>query len=109
MRGIAAIQKKLPFDTYDLIQLHVKKIEHYKYDSSKPQDDFLTIIEEAIKADTIVFATPVYWYAMSGMMKVFFDRFPILSLHQEVWVDHYRERKPTYSQLVMTMNYLLVF
>jgi multimeric flavodoxin WrbA len=72
---LAAIKKKLPFDTYDLIQLHERKIEHYKYDSSKPQDDFLTIIEEAIKADTIVFATPVYWYSMSGMMKVFFDRF----------------------------------
>ena len=23
----------------------------------------------------IVFATPVYWYAMSGLMKTFFDRF----------------------------------
>jgi multimeric flavodoxin WrbA len=22
----------------------------------------------------IVFATPVYWYAMSGVMKIFFDR-----------------------------------
>ena len=27
------------------------------------------------KYDTIVFATPVYWYSMSAIMKVFFDRF----------------------------------
>ena len=28
-----------------------------------------------IAADHIIFASPVYWYAMSGHMKVFFDRF----------------------------------
>jgi multimeric flavodoxin WrbA len=28
-----------------------------------------------IEHDAIVFATPVYWYAMSGLMKVLFDRF----------------------------------
>ena len=26
------------------------------------------------KYDTIIFATPVYWYAMSGTLKHFFDR-----------------------------------
>jgi multimeric flavodoxin WrbA len=25
--------------------------------------------------DTLIFATPVYWYTMSGTMKIFFDRF----------------------------------
>ena len=25
--------------------------------------------------DTLIFATPVYWYAMSGTLKIFFDRF----------------------------------
>lgn len=24
--------------------------------------------------DKIIFATPVYWYSMSGLMKTFFDR-----------------------------------
>jgi multimeric flavodoxin WrbA len=34
-------------------------------------------------AETIIFATPVYWYAMSGLMKVFFDRFTeLLSTHK---------------------------
>ncbi len=26
------------------------------------------------KYDVLIFATPVYWYSMSGIMKVFFDR-----------------------------------
>ena len=30
-----------------------------------------TIIQ---KYDTIIFATPVYWYSMSGTLKTFFDR-----------------------------------
>lgn len=28
-----------------------------------------------IKSDLIIFATPVYWYSMSGIMKVFIDKF----------------------------------
>jgi multimeric flavodoxin WrbA len=32
------------------------------------------IAERLLHYDVIVFATPVYWYAMSGRMKVFFDR-----------------------------------
>ena len=35
------------------------------------------------KYETIVFATPVYWYAMSGRMKVFFDRISDLLHHKK--------------------------
>jgi len=35
---------------------------------------FLKIIEVVSEHENIVFATPVYWYSMSGLMKVFFDR-----------------------------------
>lgn len=36
-------------------------------------------------ADNIVFATPVYWYAMSGRMKIFFDRFTdLLYTHKSI-------------------------
>ena len=34
-------------------------------------EPLIPIIE---KYDTLIFATPVYWYSMSGIMKVFFDR-----------------------------------
>ncbi|PKP17780.1 MAG: FMN reductase [Bacteroidetes bacterium HGW-Bacteroidetes-23] len=35
--------------------------------------------------EILIFATPVYWYSMSGIMKVFFDRFTdLLDNHQEL-------------------------
>lgn len=37
-------------------------------------DGFNEILELALKADVILFATPVYFYSMSGQLKVFFDR-----------------------------------
>ena len=37
-------------------------------------DDFSHLVKKILQADEILFATPVYWYAMSGKMKDFFDR-----------------------------------
>ncbi len=61
---------------YDVIDLYDKKIGHFDYNFSNKNDDFLPLIKEVIETyDTIIFATPVYWYSMSGVLKVFFDRF----------------------------------
>lgn len=36
---------------------------------------FLPLMQKIIaNYDTFIFATPVYWYSMSGIMKVFWDR-----------------------------------
>lgn len=37
-------------------------------------DDMQSMIEAVKKADVIAFATPIYYYEMSGQMKVFLDR-----------------------------------
>lgn len=61
-------------NTYDVIDLYDKKINHFDYEFNN-NDDFLPLIKNVIENyDTIIFATPVYWYAMSGVLKVFFDR-----------------------------------
>ncbi len=58
-----------------VIDLKAYQIAHYDYDHNYQKDDFIELIREIItKADTLIFATPVYWYSMSGRMKVFFDR-----------------------------------
>ena len=58
-----------------LVDLAKHRIAAYDYAHANLDDDFLGIAEKMIAAETIVFATPVYWYAMSGPMKTFFDRF----------------------------------
>lgn len=60
----------------DVIDLRDYSITYYDYQSQNVTDDFLPLIRSILeKYDTLIFATPVYWYNMSGMMKVFFDRF----------------------------------
>lgn len=38
------------------------------------KDDMTEILDKMLTADTIVFATPIYFYAMAGQMKTFIDR-----------------------------------
>ncbi|WP_339148869.1 MULTISPECIES: flavodoxin family protein [unclassified Sutcliffiella] len=37
-------------------------------------DDYNAIMERILDHDTLIFATPIYWYSMSGTMKNFIDR-----------------------------------
>ena len=60
---------------FDVIDLNEKEIGQYDYENKNSNDDFLPLMQLIIgNYDTIVFATPVYWYSMSGIMKAFFDR-----------------------------------
>jgi len=60
----------------DVINLSDYDFTYYDYESKNRNDDFFQLIKGIIeKYDTLIFATPVYWYSMSGIMKVFFDRF----------------------------------
>ncbi len=60
---------------FDVIDLKTKNIGHFDYEFKNASDDFIPLMKNIIeKYDTIIFATPVYWYAMSGVLKVFFDR-----------------------------------
>ncbi|MBI9039749.1 flavodoxin family protein [Lutibacter sp.] len=71
--SIAIISEKY---NIDVIDLNDYTFSYYDYESKNLNDDFLPLITSIIeKYDTLIFATPVYWYNMSGIMKVFFDRF----------------------------------
>jgi multimeric flavodoxin WrbA len=68
----------------DVIDLNTKKIGYFDYDFKNSDDDFIPLMTEIIeKYNTIIFATPVYWYSMSGILKVFFDRFSDLLHYQK--------------------------
>jgi multimeric flavodoxin WrbA len=60
---------------YDVLDLSLLEIAPFDYEFKNRHDDFLPTIRNIVEQyDVILFATPVYWYAMSGIMKNFFDR-----------------------------------
>lgn len=69
----------------DLIDLKEFNILHFDYKFQNKEDDFLRLITKIIaQYDTLIFASPVYWYSMSGHLKVFFDRISdLLYEHKE--------------------------
>lgn len=69
---VSFVQKETGFDIIDLAS---KQIGGFDYNFKNKNDDFLPLMEEIVhRYDIIIFATPVYWYSMSGIMKNFFDR-----------------------------------
>lgn len=75
------------FDGMDYEHIHLlsKTIGYYDYDGNNDGDDFLPIAQLMQQHDTLIFLTPVYWYSMSGVMKVFFDRFSdLITNHKSI-------------------------
>lgn len=71
---------------WDLLDLNDYNFSYFDYKHENRNDDYLPLIKELIqKYETLVFATPIYWYSMSGIMKVFFDRFTdLLTIEKEL-------------------------
>lgn len=60
---------------WDFVDLNTKTIGYFDYEFKNQGDDFIPLMRNIVdNYDVIIFATPVYWYTMSGIMKVFFDR-----------------------------------
>lgn len=70
-------------DDSAIVDLNDFAIDPYTYDSARGGDDFHTLAQLMEEAGVIVFASPVYWYSMSGSMKILFDRLTDLT-------DHYK-------------------
>lgn len=64
---------QLGADHLDLLDY---KVYPFNYEQEYPaDDDFIRLVEtELLPRQQIIFASPVYWYAMSGPLKIFFDR-----------------------------------
>ena len=66
------LREIMPMPLYDLNDYN---ISYFDYEHKNQDDDFLPLITKLIdQHDTFIFATPVYWYTMSAVMKTFFDR-----------------------------------
>ncbi len=92
------VDKLLEAVPFEILDLRDYIIHPYNYTEQYPDDDaFMIAIVRMLKHDRLVFATPVYWYAMSGPMKIFFDRFS----------DLVTTRKPVGRQLAGKHLYLV--
>ena len=77
-----AVMERVGAELIDLKQL---TINNYDYDNHHQDDDFLKVIDKVLQFERIVFASPVYWYSMSGVMKSFVDRFSdLLREHKDL-------------------------
>jgi multimeric flavodoxin WrbA len=71
---------------WDLVNLNDYEFSYFDYEHENRNDDYLDLMKKIVKKyETLIFITPVYWYAMSGIMKVFFDRFTdLLTIEKEL-------------------------
>lgn len=71
---------------FDIVNLNDYQFSYYDYENKNKEDDFLPLMKKIIENyETLIFATPIYWYNMSGIMKVFFDRISdLLTIEKEL-------------------------
>ncbi len=58
----------------EVVDLAGKSISPFDYEYRNRGDDFEPLMAHVLGFDQIIFASPVYWYAVSGPMKIFIDR-----------------------------------
>lgn len=69
-----AVDLAFPPGTAELVVLPDFSIGGYDYGHGNAGDGFDALAARMAAAEKIIFATPVYWYAMSAPLKIFFDR-----------------------------------
>ena len=71
----AVVNFLMEISDHDFIDLNDFQIGYFDYDNKNKDDDFIPLMRKIItNYERIIFATPVYWYSMSAIMKTFFDR-----------------------------------
>ena len=82
-----------------LFDLSNYQLSFFDYNHENKDDDFIPLINELVRFDHIVFASPVYWYSMSAQLKVFFDRLSdLLTIEKELG----RQLKGTLCSVIST-------
>lgn len=81
-RFVDAVLEKVDADFIDLNDLN---IGYYDYEYQNQDDDYLPTMKKVVEYENIILATPVYWYAMSAVMKTFVDRFSdLIRIHKDL-------------------------
>lgn len=69
-----------------IIDLKTLDISQFDYDYLNSKDDYIPLMEKITQEnDLIILATPVYWYSMSAIMKIFIDRVSdLISIRKDI-------------------------
>ncbi|MED1794947.1 flavodoxin family protein [Brevibacillus nitrificans] len=81
----------IPHTQIHLRDKNIRAIHDQRHDPegfTAVDDDYDAIVEAVLEHDVIVFATPIYWYGMSGFMKDFVDR----------WSQSLRDKRYSFKQ-----------
>lgn len=96
--------KGVKYKSIYLLDVHMEPIVDQRHESNgfdDVDDEYEKLFKEFLNQDIIVFATPLYWFGMSGQMKTFFDRWS-----QYMWGSNLRiillEKPISQMRLVMT-------
>ena len=65
------VAAELDIEVVDLASL---RLSAFDYDHRNREDDFEPLMQRVLAHQQIVFASPIYWYAVSPAMKTFLDR-----------------------------------
>jgi len=84
---LASVDKIFGEGNYQSIKLLDYNVSPYNHTGQYPKkDQFMDIFEQMIHHDRIIFATPVYFYTMSGLMKSFIDRlYDFMTIYTELF------------------------
>jgi multimeric flavodoxin WrbA len=88
----------------EVIDLATKNMSAYDYEHRNRDDDFEPLMRRILEFDRIIFASPVYWYAVSPAMKVFLDRISDF-LDLPDLLDDGRRLRGKYGYVVCTSIY----
>lgn len=96
-----AVQKAFPeSEPIPIIDLNDLSIGLFDYEFKNQDDDFPILIDQLLKVDTIILASPVYWYSMSSIMKRFVER-----LSDLLWIHKDKGRQLRNKNLAVIASY----
>ncbi|WP_323703288.1 flavodoxin family protein [Mammaliicoccus sp. Dog046] len=102
-----ALAEKLLINTeHKMINLYDKKIDkvidnRHSTEGFKNihEDDYDNILDDVMDAETVVFATPLYWYSMSASLKLFIDR----------WTESLRDtNRPHFKEEMAKKEFIVI-
>ena len=58
----------------EVVDLAALRMSPYDYEHRHRGDDFEPLMRRVLAHDQVIFASPIYWYAVAPAMKIFLDR-----------------------------------